>query len=61
MTDTAERPIKTTYIYPPIPTRRFDWQAVRDGWDLGEPVGMGQTEADAVADLLEQEEEQSNG
>jgi len=50
-----ERKIKTNYDCPPVPDRRFDWSAVRDGWDLGEPIGRGPTEAAAIADLLEQE------
>lgn len=30
--------------------------ATRADWDLGMPSGMGRTEAEAIADLLEQEE-----
>lgn len=47
--------IITNYVYPPIPIRRFDWSAYRDGFDEGELIGWGATEADAIADLLELE------
>jgi hypothetical protein len=46
--------IITRNIYPPIPDRRFDWSAVTDDYDLGSPIGYGATEAQAVADLVEQ-------
>jgi len=50
--------IVTEFIYPPIPIRQFDWSAVDDdtydGANAGEPMGWGETEAEAVADLLEQ-------
>jgi hypothetical protein len=47
--------IKTRFIHPPIPIRSFDWEATRDGYDKGDPVGFGRTEELAKADLLEQE------
>ena len=43
--------IVTEFIYPPIPDRRFDWQATENGWEPGMPVGYGPTEAWAIADL----------
>jgi len=30
----------------------MDWQAVTDGYEPGEPIGHGPTEADAVMDLF---------
>lgn len=60
--------IETSFVYPPIPIRQFDWQATTDNYDAelvdGEwrsshPVGHGATEAAAIADLLEQIEERS--
>lgn len=51
-----------TYHDPkPIPSRAFDWSAVDDSTYDGEgcPVGYGATEADAVADLKEQLEDES--
>ena len=38
-------------ICPPVPSRKFDWQAAVDGWDLGDPVGYGETKEAAIADL----------
>jgi hypothetical protein len=57
--------IKTYFDPPPIPDRRFDWSAMLDGYDPGEPdetgtyhggdaIGFGATEEAAVADLMEQ-------
>ena len=51
------RKIITDYVHPPIPVRRFDWCAYRDGDDEAGPTGTGATEADAIADLLSLEEE----
>jgi len=48
--------IVTDYWAKPIPIRAFDWSAVRDGYEPGDPVGVGRTKEEAVADLLEQEE-----
>lgn len=45
-------PITTEYVHPPIPLRQFDWAAYRDPEGL---TGQGATEAEAIADLLEQE------
>lgn len=49
-------PIRTLHDPPPIPLRQYDWQAYRDGWDLGAPIGYGRTEDEAVADPLVEEE-----
>jgi hypothetical protein len=51
--------IVTEYVYPPIPDRRFDWQAVDDEtYDgPGSPIGTGSTEAEAIADLMAQIED----
>jgi hypothetical protein len=50
--------IKTSYVYPPIPIRNMDWAAWDDrlGGDCS-PYGRGRTEEEAVADLLEQMEQ----
>ncbi len=53
----SKPPIKTEFVYPPIPVRDFDWAAYRDGWEPGELQGTGRTKEAAIADLLEQEEE----
>lgn len=47
---------ETSFVYPPIPVRDFDWSA-RDTNDDGEEVqlvGWGWTETDAIYDLLQQ-------
>lgn len=52
--------IVTSFDYPPIPDRRFDWSAVLRDYD-GAPdskgpdsfIGRGPTETAAVADLLD--------
>jgi hypothetical protein len=33
--------IVTSYDPKPIPTRAFDWCAVFDGYDGGDPIGFG--------------------
>lgn len=53
--------IVTSFDYPPIPDRAFDWSAVLCDYD-GAPdsrgpnsfIGRGPTETAAVADLLDQ-------
>lgn len=58
--------IVTSHIYPPIPIRQFDWCAVTDNYDADcdqdgffstHPVGYGATEAEAIADLRAQLDE----
>jgi hypothetical protein len=48
--------IVTHHDPKPIPTARFDWSAVDDNTYDGPgcPVGYGRTEAEAIADLMEQ-------
>jgi len=48
--------IITEYVCPPIPIRTSDWSAVREGYEPGDPIGMGRTEADAIDDLMDQED-----
>ena len=49
--------IVTTNVNPPIPVRRFDWQATFSDYEPGDPAGIGATEAAAVRDLQEQADE----
>lgn len=53
--------IKTTHWRKPIPTNRFDWQAWRDGDEPNDAgsmrIGHGATEREAIAELLEMEED----
>lgn len=46
--------VKTSFEYPPIPVRQYDWMAYFP--DLGEdgPTGRGENEADALRDLASQ-------
>lgn len=55
--------IKATYERKPVPTCAWDWTAIdEDTYDGPDsPVGCGATEAEAVADLLEQLEEERDG
>jgi hypothetical protein len=46
--------IVTRYDQLPIETRSFDWTATMDNYQPGDPVGKGQTEKDAIGDLLAQ-------
>jgi len=48
-------PIVVTFYAPPIPWRGADYGATRDGDDYLDPLGYGETEAEAVAALLEME------
>lgn len=44
--------IITRHEPPPIPMRQFDWSASYETSDESDPVGRGETEAKAIADLL---------
>jgi hypothetical protein len=46
----------TKYDPPPIADRHYDWSACREGASEDDPVGFGQTEVQAIADLLIEEE-----
>lgn len=48
--------IITEFVYPPIPIRTIDWIAYRDGWEPGLPCGNGETEREAILDLLDTED-----
>ena len=43
--------IVTTYECPPIPLRNYDWSAIREDYEAGDPIGCGKTEQDAINDL----------
>jgi hypothetical protein len=53
MCDDGGMKIVTDYWPKPIPLRCFDWTACSDDYEPGMPVGYGATEAEAIADLLE--------
>ena len=61
--------IHTTHEYPPIPVRDMDWSAVTDDYEAESdsegswsthPVGRGATEQEAINDLLDQLEDETN-
>lgn len=62
--------VSTNFDYPPIPVRDMDWSAIDydtydadcdgDGFFSNCPIGRGATEAEAIADLLEQIEERAS-
>jgi len=43
--------IITEFIYPPIPIRDYDWSAITNDYDEGDPIGYGRTEQEAIEDL----------
>lgn len=59
--------ITTSYDFAPIPDRSMDWSAIdsdtydcdcdQDGFFSLGPIGHGRTEAEAIADLMQQIEE----
>lgn len=53
---TEPRKIVTKYDPPPIPWRGADWSATFGDHDLGDPIGTGATEAEAIADLMQEAE-----
>jgi len=56
-TSHSEKPIVTTYVFPPIPVRTSDWCAYRDGDEEKGEYGWGRTKGEAIADLKRYEEE----
>lgn len=52
--------IVTQHVFPPIPTRKFDWAAYDDetfDGETGNCVGYGETEVQAVRNFLDEWEE----
>ena len=49
--------IITSYDYPPIPLRDYDWSAIREDYEPGDLIGTGRTEQNAKDDLVRQENE----
>ena len=48
--------IVTTQENPPIPSNNYDWSSCRENYELGDKIGYGKTELEAINDLLEKEE-----
>jgi len=61
--DTSRRIVKricserivTRHICPPVPSKAFDWEATRESYEPGWPIGHGPTEQAAIDNLIEQE------
>jgi len=47
------RKIVTSHVFPPIPVRTSDWCAHYDGEEEAGGYGWGRTEAEAIADFIE--------
>ena len=43
----------TSHVYPPIPVRTSDWCAHYEGEEEAGNYGWGRTEAEAIADFIE--------
>lgn len=48
--------IKLTPVFPPIPSRDYDWGATFEGYDGGDLIGHGATKLEAIKMLLEMSE-----
>lgn len=44
--------IETVFVNPPIGDRSCDWEAMRDDYEPGAPIGRGRTEEEAIQDLM---------
>jgi hypothetical protein len=47
----------TSFDYPPIPIRSYDWSAIREYYEPGDLIGHGATEQEAIDNLKQQEDE----
>ena len=54
------REIIIQYNRKPIESIKYDFEAYREDWDLGEPIGYGSTEIESLKDLLEKEIERKH-
>lgn len=53
--------LKTVYDPKPIPIRRFDWEAYDDDtFDMGSCIGYGTTEQEAIDNLMEMIDEETD-
>jgi hypothetical protein len=51
------RPVRVYECSPPIASREYDWTAVWEDYEPGDPQGFGSTRMAALADLREQSKE----
>lgn len=52
--------IVTSYEFPPIPDRQFDWCAYYEGEEETNHYGWGKTEAEAIEDLKRLDDERAD-
>ena len=50
----AGQTIVTQLEFSAISPSNFDWVATLDGYESGEPIGRGETEEEAINDLMDQ-------
>jgi hypothetical protein len=50
-----EEGVVIDYDPPPIPSRAYDYVAVRDTYEPGDPIGRGSTAEEAYLDLTQEE------
>lgn len=55
----SDRKIITENVFPPIPTREFDWCAYFDGEEERGHYGYGDTKQAAINDLLNLTEDEA--
>lgn len=46
--------IVTSYLATPNAVRNLDWMAYAENWRVGDPIGHGATEQEAIDDLREE-------
>ena len=49
------RGIIIQYDKKPVASSKYDWEAARENYDWGDPIGYGSTEIESLKDLLEKE------
>ena len=50
--------IISSFIHPPIPSRKYDWESVFEDYDEGDLIGHGETKQESIKDLKQQKNEQ---
>ena len=46
--------LHTSYDFPSVPTRRWDWSCTDDNYDGAQIIGTGETEIEAIYSYLDQ-------
>jgi hypothetical protein len=53
--------VRLVPVYPPIPTRAYDWCALVDGEEENRQYGYGSTKQEAIEELFQLEENRQCG